>query len=88
MPCRDDGNPTEETTPAWMLCEAMTILEKLEFTKTCSSQLLFWWESHKIKEEDRVRVEAASKLSERERLVLGIDAKGQLTRTRVIKARR
>lgn len=82
---------TEETAPAWMLCEAMTIVEKLlselatEFAGShidfslksrCSQQLILWWNRHQTKEDSRVRREAASKLTDRERLALGIDSDG------------
>jgi hypothetical protein len=72
-----------------MLCEAMVILEKYmgktALAKECSQQLLEWWQRHQMKEEDRVRAEAAGKLTERERMALGIDERGQNTRTRLIR---
>lgn len=87
MPCRD-GGPEPETAPAWMLCEAMVIIEKAGQGPECSEQLWQWWGRHKVAEEDRVRAEAAAKLSERERLALGIDERGQNTRTRVVRGRK
>jgi hypothetical protein len=51
----------------------------------CSQQLRDWWSAHKVKEEDRVRAEAAAKLTDRERLALGIDVSGKPTRTRVVR---
>lgn len=88
MPCRDDGYPQEKTAPAWMLCEAMVILEKAKLVSECSEQLQVWWDNHQQQEQDRVRAEAAAKLSERERIALGIDASGQNTRTRLIRGRK
>lgn len=88
MPCRD-GGPEPETVPAWMLCEALVIIEKAEQLPECSKQLLDWWHAHQEKEEDKVRAEAASKLSARERLALGIDECGQnVKRTRFIRSRK
>lgn len=86
MPCRDDGYPTDEQAPAWMLCEAMTIIDNAQLRSECSKELKAWWQTHGTKEEARVRQEAASKLSTRERLVLGINAEGQNVRaTRVVR---
>jgi hypothetical protein len=75
-----------------MLCEAMVILEKymgpVAMSKECSQQLLDWWRRHQQSEEDRVREEAAAKLTDLERLALGIDERGQNTRTRLIRSRK
>lgn len=75
MPCRD-GGPEPEASPAWMLCEAMVILEKNGLFDECSDQLKRWWDSHKAVEEGRVRREAAARLDPRQRLALGIDENG------------
>ena len=78
MPCRDDGPvDLQETAPAWMLCEAMVIIERSGVKEECSSQLLAWWRTHSKKEEDRVRKEAAAKLSRRELQALGLNDLGQ-----------
>ena len=92
MPCRDDGYPTQETAPAWMLCEAMIIIEKLiplaedanDLRDWCSQQLVDWWSVHQKKEDARVRQEAAAKLTARERSALKVDAQGNFIGTRVI----
>jgi hypothetical protein len=79
-----------------MLCEAMTIITNLckridddvTLSSECSMQLLAWWKTHQVSEEDRVRQEAASKLSPRERIALGIDASGRIMAGRAAKAKR
>lgn len=81
MPCRD-GGPEPETAAAWMLCEAMIIIEKNGLLEECSDQLIAWWKQHARKEQDRVRREAAAKLSYQERKALGIDENGQRTKTK------
>ena len=89
MPCRDDGYPTEEQAPAWMLCEAMTIIENNELMGEPSKDLLAWWKLHSEKEEARVRAEAARKLTSRERLALGINSDGQNVRmTRLVRGKK
>lgn len=103
MPCRnDDGDCPPQATvrqdqaPAWMLCEAMVIITSLckqidanvSLESECSMQLLTWWKTHQVSEEDRVRQEAASKLSPRERIALGIDASGRIMPGRIGKAKR
>lgn len=83
MPCKDDR--ANETAPAWMLCEAMTIIEGLcsriddevHLKTECSEQLLKWWSNHSTKESARVRKEAAAKLTIQERMALGINGKGE-----------
>lgn len=75
MPCRD-GGPEPETAPAWMLCEAMIIIDKAGVHDECSEQLKRWWEAHQEGEAQRVRREAAAKLNARELHALGLDLHG------------
>lgn len=85
MPCRsDDPECSVPSVPDWMLCEALVILDKAGLVDECSDQLREWWYSHQKKEEGRVRAEAAAKLSDRERIALKIDARGNFIGTRVI----
>jgi len=81
MPCRD-GGPEPEASPAWMLCEAMIIIEKNGLLEECSAQLIAWWKQHSRNERDRVRREAAQKLNFQERKALGIDENGQRAKTK------
>jgi len=61
-----------------MLCEAMTLIESTpKLLSQCSPELQSWWKVHGTKEDERVRREAAAKLSPRERLALGIDTEGK-----------
>lgn len=89
MPCRDWRNDQEtqhdvysaeirakneiiqEYTP--LLCEACSLLEEAGVLNKASSSLREWYKAHEKCEEDRVRYEAALKLSERERRLLGIN---------------
>lgn len=86
MPCRDGGpdcdTPTPSGPPDWMLCEAMIIIEKNGLIEECSAQLIAWWKQHSRKERDRVRREAAQKLSYQERKALGIDENGNRAKTK------
>lgn len=78
MPCRDDGPGVERKTVAdWMLCEAMIIIDKGGLIDECSEQLLKWWNEHQADEVDRVKREAAKKLTYQERKALNIDENGQ-----------
>lgn len=56
-----------------LLCEACTILENVGEFKNASSELKKWFLQHEEKEANKLRVEAAEKLSVRERRLLGID---------------
>jgi hypothetical protein len=58
-----------------LLCEACTLLEEhhLAMQPHASPQLIQWYESHEECEKNRVRLEAALKLTERERRLLGIN---------------
>lgn len=85
MPCRDDypmysegalrgaeANVRAELEP--LLCEACTLLEEYAILKKLGSpELLAWYQAHEECEQDRVRLEAAEKLTERERRLLGIN---------------
>lgn len=85
MPCRDDRptiySPNEleiarqqvraELEP--LLCEACSELEEFDAMKDTSLELQQWFQKHEECEEDRVRLEAANKLTKRERRLLGID---------------
>lgn len=81
MPCRDDY-PTETSCAAEarvrkelepLLCEACTTLENYNIMITASTELRQWYKIHDQREEHRVRLETAMKLSEKDRRVLGID---------------
>lgn len=83
MPCRDDC-PTEDSYSVEarvraelepLLCEACTLLEDRGalITTLASNELLVWYQLHTADESDRLRYEAALKLSERERKLLGLD---------------
>lgn len=57
-----------------LLCEAMTVLENEgSLPGQLSPELLAWYKNHSEKEKDRLRLEAAQKLTEKERQVLGIN---------------
>lgn len=87
MPCRDDypDNYTKgdleslehrvrkELEP--LLCEACTLLEEkgLLTSTTATPELVAWFNKHEGCEKERVRLEAALKLTERERRLLGIN---------------
>ena len=85
MPCRDDRDDyrltqngvaavaavRKELEP--LLCEACSALEDAKLLPTVSSELKAWYAHHEELEGDRVRYEAALKLSERERRLLGIN---------------
>lgn len=64
------GNPP---APDSLLCEACELLEDADLLKHASSELIKWYKQHELCEADRLRYEAASKLSTRELRVLGID---------------
>jgi hypothetical protein len=86
MPCRDDRDyqvtqgdvdaaaraVRAELEP--LLCEAMAALEnKGLLPGQLSPQLLKWYETHSKREQHRVALEAAQKLTVKERKALGID---------------
>lgn len=86
MPCRDDRDyqvtqgdvdaaaraVRAELEP--LLCEAMAALEnKGLLPGQLSPQLLKWYEAHSKREQHRVALEAAQKLTVKERKALGID---------------
>lgn len=56
-----------------LLCEACTLLEEAGLLSQASDELNAWYKLHEALEADRVRLEAAQKLSERERRLLGIN---------------
>ena len=56
-----------------LLCEACSLLENTGALVHASQELKDWYKKHEKKEEHKVRLEAAEKLSERERRLLGID---------------
>jgi hypothetical protein len=77
MPCRgpdlyeEQYHILSQTIP--LLCEACNLLEDAHLLNKASPELRNWYKDHSAKEEDRVRYEAALKLSERERRLLNID---------------
>lgn len=87
MPCRDDRDDdclavataatrTAEAAAekrAYLLCEACTLLEEAGLLPQVSDELKTWYKLHEALEADRVRLEAAQKLNERERRLLGIN---------------
>lgn len=80
MPCYDPPRPEDcaeaeaaAEKRANLLCEACALLEEAGILHKASVQLIDWYKLHEACEADRVRVEAAEKLSERERRLLGID---------------
>ena len=80
MPCRDwDPTPgpsvqyIETGIKPSLLCEACALLEEAGLLKKASKELKEWYKKHEEGEADKVRLEAAEKLSERERRLLGID---------------
>jgi hypothetical protein len=56
----------------------MTVIEwnNPSLLQKVSDELRAWWRNHKVNEERRVRGEAAAKLTDRERLALGINFDG------------
>lgn len=56
-----------------LLCEACTLLEEAGLLSHASEDLKKWYKLHETLEADRVKLEAAQKLSVRERRLLGID---------------
>lgn len=84
MPCRDwDGHNADhicdlkeqlaKAPKPHMLCEAMSVLENHGLLGEVSQELRAWYGAHEKDEADKVRLEAAEKLTERERRLLGID---------------
>lgn len=78
MPCRDydDVTPTELmkfTLKPSLLCEACELLEQHGLLNHASQDLKNWFQLHENAEADRVRLEAAQKLTERELRLLNID---------------
>jgi hypothetical protein len=86
MPCRDWGDDKcsdialieAQTALAAapkpsLLCEACSLLENAGLLGQASDELRQWYVKHEKKEEHKVRLEAAEKLSERERRLFGID---------------
>lgn len=86
MPCRDDRDDDYTASKselasasaaaekrAYLLCEACTLLEEAGLLSQASDELKQWYKLHEALEADRVRLEAAQKLNERERRLLGIN---------------
>lgn len=83
MPCRDDRGIYDQeiakqkeaikTAPADLLCEACTLLEDHDLLSKASKELRDWFVLHERHEVNRVKLEAAKKLSARERRLLGVD---------------
>lgn len=87
MPCRDyrdddclavatAATRTAEAAAeksAYLLCEACSLLEEAGLLSQASDELRAWYRLHESLEVDRVRLEAAQKLTKRERRLLGID---------------
>jgi len=83
MPFRDDypvssydvesaaNNVRAELEP--LLCEACALLENEGMLKKLSKDLRTWYENHSKKEQHRVALEAAQKLTVKERKALGIN---------------
>jgi hypothetical protein len=85
MPCRDDRELYDreiakqkeaiKTAPPDLLCEACTLLEEHDLLSKTSKELRDWFVLHERHEVDRVKFEAAQKLSARERRLFGINIK-------------
>jgi hypothetical protein len=77
MPCRDyDLVPEtieEVKVKPSLLCEACALLEETGLLVKASVELQDWYKKHEAGETDRLRLEAAQKLTERERRLLGIN---------------
>lgn len=81
MPCYDPPRDDEDCAAAEaaaekranLLCEACTLLEDAGLLSRASDELKAWYKLHEAVEADRVRLEAAQKLNERERRLLGIN---------------
>ena len=83
MPCRDDGydysqviaqqKEAAKVSPGYLLCEACSLLEEAGLTDKMSTDLRSWYDNHEKHETARVKLEAAKKLSNRERRLLGVD---------------
>lgn len=58
---------------ASLLCEAMALLEEHGLLEKASADLKKWYADHESQESHKVRLEAAEKLTKRERRLLGID---------------
>ena len=83
MPCRDDypvssydvdaaaNRVRAELEP--LLCEAVAFVENEGNLKKLSPALRKWYEAHSKKEQARVALEAAKKLTVKERKALGLD---------------
>jgi hypothetical protein len=56
-----------------LLCEACTLLEEVGMLSQASEELRNWYKLHESLEADRVRLEAAQKLTKRDLRLLGID---------------
>lgn len=56
-----------------LLCEACTLLEEAGLLSKASDELRKWYKLHEACEVDRVKLEAAQKLTKREQRLLGID---------------
>jgi hypothetical protein len=83
MPCRDEGYDYEQViakkkaeakvSPGYLLCEACSLLEEAGLADKMSTDLRAWYDNHEMHETARVKLEAAKKLSSRERRLLGVD---------------
>lgn len=56
-----------------LLCEACTLLEEHKLLTASTPALQTWYRQHEECEKERVKYEAALKLNERERRLLGIN---------------
>ncbi len=97
MPCRSDYPDTytegdinsarmqvrAELEP--LLCEACSLLENAHVLQSATPELQAWFKKHEKCEEDRVRLEAAQKLTERERRLLGISIEDLQTKAAAAK---
>ena len=64
----------KEKAPAYLLCEACSLLEEAKlFAKMASKELQKWFADHEKCEQHRIRYEAALKLTKREQRLLSID---------------
>lgn len=56
------------------LCDVLTLLEDKGLLKTAGipQDILEWWEGHQTREQDKIKKEALSKLSTKEKRALGL----------------
>lgn len=92
MPCRDDYPVSSYDVEAAaqkvraelepMLCEACALLEDKGLLAKLTAPVRKWYEAHSKREQHRVALEAAQKLTVKERKALGLDLEALKKRAR------